>query len=195
MSGHVGLGDDDYEEGERNGRESGAALVLHLTITAEDIDRFIVDPQHEAMARGWVSCEALGGRLPIEHGVFNLFVNQAADPTNKRMLYQLWFQDGSGHRLTLSGHKVVRDHPGLDIWKDTTTLYTNIIDGYVTLGDLDGHTAVGAGILRISPAAFARQLTTFRVTGSTRSARLIGLARFARLGRLRQWKHALRRVR
>jgi len=141
----------------------------------EDVDRFIVEPEHEAVARGWVSCEALGGRLPVERGVFNLFVDQA-DPKDKRMLYQLWFRDGTGRKLTLAGHKLVRDHPGLDLWKDTTTLYTNIVDGHVARADLDGHPAVGAGVVHISPAAFARQLTTFRATGSTRTARIVGLA-------------------
>jgi len=180
MAGHLGLGDDDCEDGERNGREAGTALMFHLTITVEDVDRFIVEPEHEAVARGWVSCEALGGRLPVERGVFNLFVDQA-DPKDKRMLYQLWFRDGTGRKLTLAGHKLVRDHPGLDLWKDTTTLYTNIVDGHVARADLDGHPAVGAGVVHISPAAFARQLTTFRATGSTRTARIVGLARFARL--------------
>lgn len=180
MAGHLGLGDDDYQKGERNGRESGTALMFRLTITVEDVDRFIVDPQHEAVAHGWVSCEALGGRLPIERGVFNLFVDQA-DPKDKRMVYQLWFRDGTGRRLTLAGHKVVRDDPGLDLWKDTTTLYTRVVDGYVALADLNGHTVVGAGVLRITPSAFARQLTTFRATGSTRTSRVVGLARFLRL--------------
>lgn len=180
MAGHLGLGDDDYEKGERNGQTAQTALMFRLTITVEDVDRFIVDPQHEAVARGWVSCEALGGRLPIERGVFNLFVDQA-DPKDKRMLYQLWFRDGTGHKLTLTGHKIVQDHPGFDLWKDTTTLYTHIIDGYVTPAGLNGHTVVGAGVLRISPSAFARQLTTFRATGSTKTARVVGLARFTRL--------------
>ena len=175
------MGDDDYEKGERNGRNAGTALMFRLTITVEDVDRFIVDPQHEAMACGWISCDALGGRLPIERGVFNLFVDQAADPKDKRMLYQLWFQDGTGHKLTLIGHKIVRDHPGLDFWKDTTTLYTHIVDGYIPSEDFNGHTVVGAGVLRISPSAFARQLTTFRATGSTITSRIVVLTRFTRL--------------
>src|SRR5918998_1637929 len=180
MAGHLGLGDHDYQQGERNGQTAQTALMFRLTITVEDVDRFIVDPQHEAVARGWASCEALGGRLSIERGVFNLFVDQA-DPKDKRMLYQLWFQDGTGHKLTLTGHKIVQDHLGFDLWKDTTTLYTHIIDGYVTPAGLNGHTVVGAGVLRISPSAFARQLTTFRATGSTKTARVVGLARFTRL--------------
>ncbi|MFN2504051.1 MAG: patatin-like phospholipase family protein [Acidimicrobiales bacterium] len=183
MAGHLGLGHTDFEHGEREGRQQGTALMFRLTITADDLPRFIVEPAHEAVAVGWVVCEALGGRLPVERGVFNLFVDQA-DPSDKRMLYQLWFRDGSGRPLTLAGHKVVRDHAGLDMWRDTTTLFTHIVDGHVTLAEaaqLGPAALVGAGIIRISPAAFARQLTTFRSTGADAAGRVTGLFRFTRL--------------
>jgi cholesterol oxidase len=140
----------------------------------------MVDPDHEGGAQGWVGCDALGGRLPVERGVFNLFVNQA-DPADKRMLYQLWFHDGEGRALTLAGHKVVEDHPGFDLWSDTTTLFTRIVDGHVAMPDAEAASPVGAGIIRISPAAFARQLTTFRSTGPSASGRIAGLFRFGRL--------------
>ena len=180
MTGHLGFGMLDYQAGEQNGREQGNDLMFHLTITAHDLDRFVADPSHAAVAEGWVGCDALGGRLPVEQGLFNLFVDQA-DPKDKQMLYQLWFRDGSGRPLTLAGHKVVTDHPGLDMWPDTTTLYTHVVAGHVTLADVNDDDVIGSGILHISPAAFARQLTTFRASGPTRSARAGALARFARL--------------
>ena len=46
------------------------------------------------------------------------------DPDRKRMLYRLFFRDGAGNRLTLSGFKVIEDDPGFDAWSDTTTLFT-----------------------------------------------------------------------
>ena len=75
-----------------------------------------------------MKCEALGGELPVEKGVFNLFVDQG-DPSLKRMLYRLFFRDGDGRPLTLSGFKVVEDDPGSDLWTDTTTLFTRILRG------------------------------------------------------------------
>ncbi len=180
MTGHVGFGLEDFDAGARAGRDSGVRLTFHLTITVDDIDRFVVDPDHDATAVGWVGCEALGGRLPVERGVFNLFVNQA-DPKDKRMLYQLWFRDGSGRELTLAGHKVVQDHPGADLWSDTTTLFTRVLRGHVTLAEAEGAEVVAAGILRIPALAFARQLTTFRASGPSLRARASALSRFSRL--------------
>ena len=53
-----------------------------------------------------------GGELPVEKGLFNLFVDQG-DPSRKRMLYRLFLRDGDGRPLTLSGFKVVEDDPAL----------------------------------------------------------------------------------
>jgi len=182
MAGHVGLGQTECREGERVGKEQGTSLLFRITISVDDLARFVVDPLHEATARGYVQCEALGGRLPLERGLFNLFVDQK-DPSDKRMLYQLWFRDGSGRPLTLAGHKVIHDHPGLDLWSDTTTLFTRVVHGHVTQAEAEGGDAgvVGAGFVYITPMAFARQLTTFRSTGSGAQGGVAGIVRFARL--------------
>ena len=59
------------------------------------------------------------------------------------MLYRLWFRDGVGHPLTLTGFKLVRDDAGFDVWKDTTTLFTHVLRGHVEVGDDDGAELVG----------------------------------------------------
>ena len=41
----------------------------------DDIDRFIADREHPGSAAGYVECDALGGRLDVEQGLFNLFVD------------------------------------------------------------------------------------------------------------------------
>ena len=178
MKGFVTVGERDFDRGYRSGQESRTALMFHLTITAEDIDRFIAHREHEARAEGWVESGALGGRLPVERGIFNLFVDQEGDRSRKRMLYRLHFADGAGHPLTLAGHKVVEDDPGFDLWRDTTTLFTRILRGH--LGERTGEEpeVVAAGILHIHLADFARQLTTFRCDPPTR---LDALARFGAL--------------
>lgn len=182
MAGHVGIGESDYRKGQRRGRVEDTDLMFRLTITVDDLARFVVDPDHLARAEGYVVCEALGGQLPVERGRFNLFVNQD-DPADKRMLYELWFRDGSGRPLTLVGHKVIHDHPGWDLWTDTTTLFTRVLDGHVPLAEAEGGgaTVVAAGIIRISPLAFARQLTTFRSTAPGPFGPIAGLVRFGRL--------------
>ena len=100
--------------------------MFHLTITAEDTDAFVADPDHTGVAAGWVESDLFGGRRPVEAGIFNLFTAVPdADPDRpeRRMLYRLPFSDAGGNPLTLVGHKVVRDDPGLDLWPDTSTLY------------------------------------------------------------------------
>ena len=59
------------------------------------------------------------------------------------MLYELWFTDDQGRARTLLGHKVITDHPGLDLWPDTTTLYTTILEGHVERRDRDSAHVVG----------------------------------------------------
>jgi cholesterol oxidase len=180
MKGFVALGERDFDRGYRSGRESRTALMFHLTITAEDIDRFIDDRDHVAVAEGWVECAALGGRLPVERGAFNLFVDQEGDRSRKRMLYRLHFSDGAGDPLSLAGHKLIEDDPGFDLWRDTTTLFTRILRGHVAEAEVAGEEpeVVASGIIHIHLGDFARQLTTFRCDPPTR---LDALARFGAL--------------
>lgn len=175
MAGPAAVGETDPIAGRVRGESDGTRLAFRLTIAVDDLDRFLADPALAAVATGWVESEVLGGRFVVERGEFNLFVDEG-DPTDKRMLYRLWFTDGGGHRLRLDGHKVVHDEAGRDLWTDTTTLFTTV----TRLGE-DGEQQVMAGVLRITPAAFARQLTTFRATGPTAAARAATIARFGRL--------------
>lgn len=204
MRGHVAVGVDDPDLGARLGRERDSRLMFRLTIEIDDLDRFVADPRLEAGAGGYVLCEALGGRRPVERGVFNLFVDDA-DPRDKRMLYRLWFRDAAGHPLTLSGHKVVRDDPGVDLWPDTTTLRVRVLRGHVPApadgtddpafadGTDDpgaapaGAGVVAAGVVRIPLRDFARQMTTFRASAPSAVGRLAALARFGRLFVARLW--------
>jgi predicted acylesterase/phospholipase RssA len=162
MAGAVAPGEEDPDRGYRRGRADGSRFKFHLTIDIEDVDHMLKDPSHEAPAWGWVEAPELGGRLPVEQGTFNLFVN-VGDQRNKEMRYRLFFRDSVGRKLTLAGVKHIRDDPGADVWTDTTTLYVRLLGGHADEGD--DADIVGAGILRISPLAFARQLTTFEGSG------------------------------
>lgn len=185
MTGHVALGETDPERGRVLGRAEGSTLTFRLTIGTEDVARFVADPAHPATATGWVEAEALGGRFPVERGEFHLFVEEGAGL--RTMRYRLWFTDAAGHALTLRGHKRVLDDPGADVWADTTTLYAQLLLGHVpaTPGDPTGRgedaTVTGAGILRIEPVAFARQMTTFRTSGGSWAGQAAALAAFGRL--------------
>lgn len=190
MKGHVGLGEVDFRRGARTGRRDDCALMFRLTIEVPDVDAFVDDPDREAHATGWVECERLGGRLPVTHGVFNLFVD-GDEPDRRRMLYLLWFTDSVGNPLTLVGFKSVRDGRGLDVWGDTSTLFVRILRGHVdhwpevaqAPADEFGedHDVVAAGIIVIHLVDFAQQLTTFRVTGPDATSRVGALSQFGSL--------------
>jgi predicted acylesterase/phospholipase RssA len=193
MKGYVTLGETDYYAGFREGRKSGTFLMFHLTIEVDGVEHFVTDPDHQAVAKGYVQSEALGDRLPVEKGVFNLFVDKK-DPSRKRMLYRLFFRDGLGRPLTLSGFKVIQDDPGADLWTDTTTLFTHVLKGYVGPEEEEQVQIVASGIINIHLLDFFRQLTTFQTEGPTAAERASALTRFGKLFLGDLWDVYARRV-
>jgi hypothetical protein len=160
MLGHVTFGELDFARGAQPNRDGSGAFKFHLTIEVDDIAAFAGDPLRPATATGWIESDAFGGKLPVEQGWFNLFVD--VEPGVKHMLYRLWFRDGTGHPLTMTGFKLVKDDAGFDVWKDTTTLFTRVLGGHVAEGGDDAATVVASGIIVIRARDFAKQLTTFR---------------------------------
>ena len=64
MLGHVTFGEADFDRGAEPDRDGAGALMFHLTIEVEDIERFGTDPLRQAGAVGYLRCDALGGQLP-----------------------------------------------------------------------------------------------------------------------------------
>jgi predicted acylesterase/phospholipase RssA len=203
MKGFVTFHELDHEVGYGQGKRDGTSLMFHLTITVDGVNRFVTDPEHDTdELEGWVGCDALGGRLPVERGRFNLFVDDA-DPARKRMLYRLFFRDKQGQPLTLSGFKDVKDDPGFDVWRDTTTLFVRILRGHVTAEEEAEVAAkpeelaarvLASGIIVIHFFDFLKQLTTFRTEGPSRTDRAAALARFGRLFMGKLWDVYAREV-
>jgi predicted acylesterase/phospholipase RssA len=193
MKGYVTLGETDYDAGFREGRKNGTFLMQHLTIEVDGVERFVSDPEREATMEGYVRCEAFGGEFPVEKGVFNLFVYEK-DPSRRRMRYRLFFRGGDGRALTLSGFKVIEDDPGSDLWTDTTTLFTHILEGHVGPEEEEQAQVVAAGIINIYLLDFFRQLTTFRTEGPTAAERASALTRFGKLFLGDLWDVYARRV-
>jgi hypothetical protein len=176
MLGHVTFGELDFARGAQQDRDGSGAFKFHLTIEVDDIESFSNDPLRPATAVGWIESDAFGGRLPVEQGWFNLFVD--VEPGVKHMLYRLWFNDGVGHPLTMTGFKLVKDDAGFDVWKDTTTLFTRVLQGHVEEGGDDAATVIASGIIIIRARDFAKQLTTFRAGGPSVAAQLGALFKF-----------------
>src|SRR5262249_21245344 len=157
---------------------AGGELAVRLTVEVDGVSRFLGDAQHEAQLSGVVKCQAFGGTLPVEGGTFNLFVEHADG--RRRMLYRVFFCDGAGHPLTLTGEKRVPQLPTRGPWKDTTTLYVRVLRGHVDADGDDEAEIVGAGVLRISATGFLRQLLTFRATDPARPGTSAGSRLVAR---------------
>jgi cholesterol oxidase len=166
MKGYVTFEETDYDSGFRRGKEAGNFLMFHLTITVDNVERFLADPQHEASAVGYVRCPALGEDMPVDKGVFNLFVDHEGR-LDKRMIYRLYLNHEKEGPLTLSGFKVIQDDPGYDIWSDTTTLFTHLLRGHVGAEEEDASEVLASGIIHIYHRDFLKQLTTIRVEGPT----------------------------
>lgn len=175
MKGFVALGETDPVRGWEQGRLLTQRFMFELTITVPDVERFLASDDREGVAEGYVDCDLLGGELPVKRGWFNLFV-ATDDAATREMRYRLWFSDLSGTPLTMYGYKEVRNDPGLDLWTDTSTLYITLLRGHVPPG-AEGEVA-GAGVLRILPQDFARQLTTFRGSGEGSLKAVAGFGAF-----------------
>ncbi|GGW54776.1 hypothetical protein GCM10010503_34640 [Streptomyces lucensis JCM 4490] len=185
MVGAVAFGEKEYDAPAAAASGTVARLDLRLTAGIKGVDRFIADPRHEASLTGRVICQELGGRLPVEHGSLRLLVEDR-DPEHLRMLYRIHFTDRAGHPLTLTGFKDVGEDSRRGLWNDTTVLYTRVLRGHLAPEEDDAAEVVASGTVRIRPADFLKQLTTFRVQAPTLGARVTVLRRFGQffLGRL-----------
>lgn len=164
MKGFVATDHTDPVEAARIGQQLDQRLMFHLTITVDDVDSFVVDPEREARAEGYVECALFGGRLPVEQGWFQLFTHDD-DPSRRSMRYRLRFRDDTGRALTLVGRKDVHDDFGIDVWRDTSTLYLHIVEGHGGPETDDSSPVLASGVITIHLPDFLRQLTTFRTHG------------------------------
>lgn len=182
MKGPFALGAADPEIGARAGKQSRTELAMHATVTVRDMDRFLEDPGHNGSLIGRIDFPPFGMGIPTGEGVFRLF-SPDEDPRTKLMVYELPFtHDGKSYYL--AGRKEVRDDPGFDLWKDTTTLFTRLHEGTDAAGPV-----VGAGVLSLGVADFTKVLAGMRaidVDSAAEGARVLG--RFGQFFAGELWK-------
>lgn len=185
MAGFVAVGaGSDYDDAHDRGEVGGDGVSFLLTITVPDLDAFIADPDRRARAVGTVECPAVAeGPMTVTGGVFQLFSTAHDQVDTTEMWYRLPLTTSDGRRLFFEGFKTVRDDPGFDPWRDTTTLYATL-----RAGGPEG-TMLARGRLHISPTDLARQLSTMRGVGSPRRLeRMEAVARFGQLFAGDVWK-------
>jgi cholesterol oxidase len=163
MKGFYAEGETAPEPGERAGREREQTLQYRLTITVDDVGRFLAEPGYTARADGWIAGAGIG-ECEIQQGWFDLFAPGDA-PDRRLARYRLHFTDDTGRARTFSGWKDINHRSAQSSWPGATTLYFRLLEGHVPDGEDEEAANTGAGILRLDAAAFARQLTTFRTSG------------------------------
>ncbi len=155
MRGGFILGESDPVEGEKKGNKANSELALHATILIDDLDRFISDPDHNGSISGSIDFTPFGNGIAATEGAFNLF-SPSDDPRMKHMIYEMAFED-DGKSYYLAGKKEVRDDRGFDLWKDTTTLFTQLHEGKDKSGQV-----VGAGVLSLGVKELAMMVSTMK---------------------------------
>ncbi|HEY0661255.1 MAG TPA: GMC oxidoreductase [Lysobacter sp.] len=175
MRGHCSLRElQDFAHGEAAGKREGSTVEFTLTMLFPDLDAMLADPAHEGGVVGTVDAPALSPQpLRVHEGRFRLL--EQSGTKARRMVYRLPMHAADGQAWFLDGYKDIRDDPGLDLWPDTTTLYTTLHKGPDGSGPV-----VGKGILRIQPQDFVRQLTTMKTPNASGVERLTTMARFGR---------------
>lgn len=144
------------------GLETGTVpITLALTVRIADMARFLADPMHRADPQGYVECPLVGGRRAVLAGEVQLLA-PTGDHDRRVMAYRLVVEDPARRRWTVSGVKEVQDRLGFDLWRDTTTLETNLFRGEIDAAREARAPLAAVGVVRLSLGGLLRQLTTFR---------------------------------
>ena len=159
MKGGFSLNNTDSRSGEKQGKVENHHLAMHAKVSIDDLEGFITDPDHLGSLTGQIDFTPWGENIPATRGVFNLF-SPTEEPKLKLMIYELAFQH-QGQDYYLAGKKEVRDDPGIDLWTDTTTLYTQLHQGTDKSAPV-----VGAGVLSLNVAELTKLVSTMQVSNA-----------------------------
>jgi cholesterol oxidase len=177
MRGHIStavLG-DDYAAAEAKGKQDGTKMEFVVTVHSDNLDEMLSSPEHQARLDGTITCPTLSPQpLTVSNGEFHLFIKDPTQVNTRLMTYKMIGKAADGKSYRVEGFKTIHDDKRLEIWPDTTTLFTTVVD-------LNGpaETIVARGILHVLPADFAVQMTTMKVLNPSNPAEaLTGLARF-----------------
>ena len=89
------------------------------------------------------------------------------------MIYELGFEH-RGERYYFAGRKEIRDDSGLDLWRDTTTLFSRLHRGDSSQGEV-----VGAGVLSLGVRDLIKLTRTVSVVnGESPGQKAAALSRF-----------------
>ena len=79
---------DDYKRGFERGKREASPLEFTVTVTADDFNKLVEAPEHEARINGTVSAPALSPTpLRVRDGRFQLLVKAPERTATRRMTY------------------------------------------------------------------------------------------------------------
>jgi choline dehydrogenase-like flavoprotein len=176
MRGHVSAAElDDYGRAEQRGIADGRTLEFTVTVSSDNLDAMLSNPDHAGRIDGTIAYPALSPQpLQVAGGEFHLLVKDPSRVNARLMTYKMNATSADGKRYRVDGFKVIQDDKRLEVWDDTTTLFT-------TVTDLNGaaEKMIARGVLHILPADFLKQMTTMEVTGAANPLEALrGLAAF-----------------
>jgi cholesterol oxidase len=177
MQGYVSAGQTTFDDGFRKGEAAGSTLALHVTVTIDDLARFLQNPDHAGTLSGHVDCGLLGGVCPVSSGTFRLMPD-TADRDRKVMYYQVYCTTPAGEQLTFVGEKEVQHTAPLDQWKDTTTLYVNVFHGHVDPDKPAQAVLWLTGIISLGMSDFITMLRGLRSTKPDGDTSIAGVTAF-----------------
>ena len=164
LKGYITPGETDPFSGYHKALLTGSTAQVIINLTADDVKRFVLEPDHSTRATGTVRCAALGGDLPFADGVFHLFVEEH-NPFLRRMIYRL-FATGPQGPITVSGFKTLSDNPSTGIWFDCGWLWTRVFPGHITPEQEETTQPIAAGVLFLFKWDFFRwDILTFKFRG------------------------------
>ena len=153
LKGYVAPGEADYQQGYLKGRRADNYVLMHLRLTADDLELTVTSPEHRMRLEGYTRCDRLWGQGPLDEGSFFQLFIETANPYLVRMVYRIYFQGNDGP-LTISGFKEMSDDPLTNVATDCQSLYTTVYRGRVTPEDEAGATPYAVGIIRLHARDF-----------------------------------------
>ena len=161
MSGWVGIGQTDTDEGLVVGRRENTSCGFDVEISIDDLGLFLNLTEHNATLKGSFTYGPLGGTFEISNGMFNLF---SIDPATgmRMMIYAFQFVAKDGKTYFFHGHKEIKDDRGpFDVAQDMTTLFSKIY-----LGENDQAPVYAAGQIYFSLSDAPSLVSSIKISGS-----------------------------
>ncbi|KAL3490041.1 hypothetical protein BJX62DRAFT_238495 [Aspergillus germanicus] len=131
-------------------------------------------PKYKGACTGTVTCRALSQRtMRVVSGELEFFVHGDDVVDATRLVYRLHLLSVEGRLHKIKGYKAIDSSAAWSVsrmWRATTTVNVRVVT--------DEEGAIGAGVVRVAPCSFVRQIRSFRQTKELTIATTLPLLMF-----------------